>query len=192
RMQQAADAMRRAAGGSAAQGKAALEELNRAAKGLEQGRSDGVSEGIKRLADRASDLRDKQEEIESGVKDLPGAGDAGRAEALRRLDERKKTLSEEVSRLEAEADRLGREARREQPEASRGLSEASETMRAQRLRDRIEYSRGVIRGGSSEYAGKLPGNGLCASKSSDQRNKRGKPNGPDEGRGQFTSQQRLP
>ena len=150
-MQQAADAMRRAAAGSAAQGNAALEELNRAARELEESRTDGLSEGIKQLSEQAKELRERQQEIAEDVRRCRARG-AQRGRAAAPLDERKQTLANDVSRLEAETDRLSREGRREQPSAARELGEASETMREQRVQDKIEFSQSVMRGGSTEYA----------------------------------------
>ena len=52
---------------------------------------------------------------------------------------------------------MSAEARREQREASRKLQEAANAIRDKRLRERILFSKGVMQGGSPEYARNLEG-----------------------------------
>jgi len=156
-LQQAADAMRRAASGNSNQGQSALDRLQRATEGLETARSEGISQGIRDLERRARELGQRQEEIAGGVEALPGSAGADRQERIRRLDERKDALAAEVGRLQADAERLARDARREQPTAAAGLEGAASEIRDSRLRDRITYSKGVVRSGSPEYAREFEG-----------------------------------
>ena len=72
-MQQAADAMRRAATGSAAQGNQALEELNKATKNLEGSKMDATTQGIKKLAQQAKDMESRQREIQNEVEQAQAA-----------------------------------------------------------------------------------------------------------------------
>ena len=62
-----------------------------------------------------------------------------------------------MDRLQGDAERLARDARREQPQAAAGLEGAAGEIRDSRLRDRIAYSRSVIRSGSPEYANEFEG-----------------------------------
>ncbi|MFN2326097.1 MAG: hypothetical protein ABR551_09460, partial [Gemmatimonadales bacterium] len=156
-MQQAADDMRRAASGNESQARSALDRLQRAADGLENARSQGMQEGIRDLERRARELQERQEEVRENVAGLPGATPADRNERIRRLDTRKEAMAAEVDRLQADAERLARDARREQPQAASGLEGAAGEIRDSRLRDRIAYSRSVIRSGSPEYANEFEG-----------------------------------
>jgi hypothetical protein len=61
-------------------------------------------------------------------------------------------MAEQVQGLEQDIDRLSRESARDQPDASRKLGEAAQGIRDDKLREKILYSRGVIRGGSPDYA----------------------------------------
>jgi hypothetical protein len=149
--------MRRAAGGQAAQGNAALEALRRATRDLEGSRSTQVAEEIQRLDARAREMRERQRDVAEGVAALPHDAPEARAERLRRLGERKDGLAGDVERLEADADRLSRGGRRDQPEAARALAEAAEAIRESRLRDKIVFSKDVMRDGSSDYAGSFEG-----------------------------------
>jgi hypothetical protein len=66
-------------------------------------------------------------------------------------------MANEVADIEARLDRMSAEARREQREASRKLQEAANAIRDTRLRERILFSKGVMQGGSPEYARNLEG-----------------------------------
>ena len=121
RMQEAADAMRRAAAdspNSPSQGGTALDRLKGATKDLENARTAGQSESVRDLQRRAEELGNRQREVAEGVKELPGASGADKDEKMRRLGERKDGLAADVDRLQADAERLSRETRREQPGAA--------------------------------------------------------------------------
>lgn len=151
-LQQAADNMRRAATGSSAQGSAALEELNRAARNLEGARASGTTRGIQELADRARDLEARQQQIAEGVEEMQGASVGERAQRQQQLSQQKDKLSADVRQLEIAADRLSRAARREQPKAAGQVASAADAIRETRLADKIDFSKQVARSGSAEYA----------------------------------------
>ena len=156
-LEQSAEAMRRAASGQTAQGSAALEDVRRATQQLEAGRAQRLSDEIKALENRARDMRERQDAIAADVAGLQGATPEERDEQLNRLGDRKDALAADVERLEADADRLSRGARRDQPGAAGALSEAAEEIRVSRLRDKVVFSKNVMRGGSTEYAGAFEG-----------------------------------
>ncbi|MGI8844156.1 MAG: DUF4175 family protein, partial [Gemmatimonadaceae bacterium] len=155
RLRESAAAMRRAAAGgqqsTAAEGAAALDRLRDARRRLEETRSSRLRrdlEGVRRNADR---LANGEREIAREVGELEGTDGAGRQEQVRRLSERKDAQAQQVDELAADLDRLSREGRRDQPESARKLQEAAQGVRDDRLRDRIAYSKGLIRGNSPEY-----------------------------------------
>jgi hypothetical protein len=154
-LQRAADAMRKAATGSPAQGAAALNQLGRAASGLEGARSDRVGENVRQLAQRARAIENRQREIASEVKSAGAASAEQRAERLRQLTEKKDSLATDVEQLEANADRVSRDGRREQPSAAGKVGEAADAIRDQRIRDKIAFSKNVMRGASTEYTNAL-------------------------------------
>ncbi len=159
RLQEAADAMRRAASGSqgsggAAQGGSALDRLRTASRELERARASRQSEGIRNLQRRAEELSARQKEIaqEVGAEGQRAGGTPGeRAEGLRRLDEKKDALAGDVERLQGDAERIARESRTEQPGAAGKVGQAAQAIQDARLRDRILYSKEVMRGNSPEY-----------------------------------------
>ena len=153
RLQEAADAMRRAASGATAQGGSALDRLRTASRELENARTTRQSEGIRNLQRRAEEMGARQREIAQGVEAVGQSGGlADRAEQLRRLDEKKDALASEVERLQADAERIAREARTEQPGAAGKVGQAAQAIQDARLRDRIVYSKDVMRGNSPEYS----------------------------------------
>ena len=156
KLQEAADAMRRAASGAAgaqAQGGSALDRLRNATRELENARASRQSDGIRGLQQRAEELRARQRDVAEGVDALPQAGGlADKAERLRRLDEKKDALASDVERLQADAERIARETRTDQPGAAGKVGQAAEAIQQARLRDRILYSKDVMRGNSPEYA----------------------------------------
>lgn len=154
-LREVADAMRRAGGdesGSASQGGNALDRLRRATRNLETAKARGLAEQFRDLERRAGELAARQQEIAEGLRGLGSASPAERRERLRRLDERKDGLAAEVDRLQSDAERAAREGRREQPGAASRAGQAAEAIQQGRLRDRIVYSKGVMRGNSPDYA----------------------------------------
>lgn len=155
RLQQAAEAMRRAAGGNpsegAAQGRSAVDELREARRLLEREQRTGLRQTVDQALRRAERLAQQQEEMQSAVERLGPLGQRN-AEQVRRLQERKIDMASELGDLEKELDRLGRELRREQPDAGRRLAEAAAFIRDAKVREKILFSRGVIQSRTPEYA----------------------------------------
>ena len=153
RLQQAADEMRRAqAQGRQGQGQAessnALDRLREARRLLENRQVAAVGQEVEDAARRAERIVERQRELQSDVNEDPTTRDPDRIAGLR---ERKADLAQEVDQLEQDLDRLAREARQEQPEASRRLGEAAAEIRESRLRDKLQFSRGVLGTQSEDY-----------------------------------------
>ena len=155
RIQEAADAMRRAAANSRnngiAQGLSALDELREARRLLEKNRSARLERDARDALRRAEQLAQQQREMIADVERL--SDEVGtRQQQVERLSERKEQMAQEVAELEVQLDRAARESRRDQRDASRKLLEAAKSIRDNKLKEKLMYSRGVIRGRSSEYA----------------------------------------
>ena len=73
-------------------------------------------------------------------------------QALADILQQKDELGQEVRDLEDQIDRVAREARSSQKESARELGSASESIRENQLKEKIRYSKGVVRGRSTEYA----------------------------------------
>jgi hypothetical protein len=154
-LRSAADAMRRAAasGDSAAfsEARAAAERLSRARDGLEQRRSDRLARDIDTALSRTRRLANEQKSIEDGVRALDKAG-AGRAQQVQQLQQRKEAESAEVADIEKQLDRTASDFRRERPEAAREVQGAADGIRDDRLKEKIQYSRGLVQGSPAETA----------------------------------------
>jgi hypothetical protein len=158
RLRQAADSMRRGASsgasGSLSEGIAALDELKDARRLLEKNRSVRLERDVDDALSRAQRLAGQQEKIQSEVEKL-GQGDAGELDRIQRMLERKDEMASEVADLESQIDRMARESRSEQKDASRKLQGAANSIRDNKLKEKIRYSKGVVQGRSPEYAQKF-------------------------------------
>jgi hypothetical protein len=153
-LREAAERMREAAAnsrnGGASEGLQALDRLREARRLLDENRSSGLRRDVDDALRRAERLAEQQRDVMSDVERLSASG--VQSERLRRLMERKEEMAEEVADLEAQLDRLAREARSEQRDASRRLQEAANSIRNDKIEDKIRYSRGVVQQRSGEYA----------------------------------------
>jgi hypothetical protein len=152
-MRAAADAMRRAAasGDAAAFGghgrsRSSLE----GARHLEQQRTDRWratsigARGTRRLAN-------EQKAIENDVRALDKAG-ASRSAQVEQLQARKDAEAGEVADLEKQLDRTAADFRRERPDAARKVQQAADAIRDNRLKEKIQYSRGLVQGAPTDAA----------------------------------------
>lgn len=155
RLQEAADAMRRSAAASgnaaSAESAAAQERLEEARRLLDRNRSVGLDQGLESALQRAGELARQQRDIARQVGGLDQAG-ADRDERIRRLLERKDQMEAEIQNLEAQLDRMAAESRQEERGASRRLTEAANSIRDNKIREKVRYSKGVMQGRDPEYA----------------------------------------
>ena len=149
RLQEAADAMRRAAANDDnlgfAEAGAALDRLREVQERLEGEQRGRLERDIADQLRRANRLADEQREMTAEVRGLAGLRDEGRMEELRRLMEQKDQMEAEVADLEREIDSTSAEFRRDERDASRELQEAAAGIRDNKLKEKIRYSKGLIR-----------------------------------------------
>ncbi|MDQ3348019.1 MAG: hypothetical protein M3545_08620, partial [Acidobacteriota bacterium] len=89
-----------------------------------------------------------QQQIADAVKGLDGAADR-RQERTQQLMERKADLEQKVGELEKALDRTAGDLRAGEKEAARKMSEAAGGIRDNKVRDKIRYSRSMMRAGMS-------------------------------------------
>ncbi len=151
-MREAADAMRRAAsgsdGGSGAQASAALERLRNTERQLDRARAARAERDIQDAQRRAEELAREQQAIAESVRQLSAADGEARRHQAERVTERKDALEAGIGELEQHIDRSAADASRDNREASRRLSEAAGTIRDQRLRDKVRYSKAMVTRGA--------------------------------------------
>jgi hypothetical protein len=157
-LQAAADQMRRAAAASpdaaASAAAAARARLDAARQRLTEGRAAAGAQGIEEARRRAAALAEEQRRVGADAERVAG-GEGRGGEAERRLGEQKGALEAGVGALERDLDRLARELRRESPEAARRMQGAADAIRDGQVRERIRFSRDLVRRGSPEYARNL-------------------------------------
>ena len=154
-LQDAADAMRRAAANSDANGMAeagaALEQLREAQRRLEDEQSGRLERNIADALDRVEALADAEREITGEVGQLSPDAQERRSQ-VGSLMERKDQMATEVADLERQLDNTSADFRRDEREASRRLQEGADSIRRNKLKEKIRYSRGVILGRAPEYS----------------------------------------
>ena len=156
RLQEAADAMRRAAANADnlgfAEAGAALDRLRDVQDRLQEEQTGRLERDIQDALRRANRLADEEREVASNIDSLVGADDRERAERLQGLIERKNEMEAEIADLEREIDSTSAEFRREEREASRRLADAANGIRDNKLKEKIRYSKGLIRSRAPETA----------------------------------------
>ena len=164
-LREAADAMRQASAEGqtgAAQAAQALERLQEAQRRLQQTQAGRAERDVKDAVRQAQEIAREQQEIADEVRGLDQAG-ANRQEKVQQLSTRKDQLDSRVAELEKHLDRAAGELARSERETARKLSEAAGSIRDNRLRDKIRYSRSMIRAGvqasdAANFEGEIAGN----------------------------------
>src|SRR5262249_1485815 len=160
RLKEAADAMKQSAAnsrsGAGAPGQSALDRLNEARRLLEKNRAGRLDRDLREAQQRAAELKAAQDKIASDGKDLrSGAADGqGRpgAERADLIGQRKDALEGELRDFQQQLERMARDSRQEQKNASRKIQEAASGIQDTKLKEKIRYSKGLLRGGSPEMA----------------------------------------
>jgi len=153
RLQEAADAMRRAAangsGDGGAQAAAALEQLKEAERRLQQTQAGHAREGVQSALQQAQALANEEKDVQSEVQALqqPGGSQGDRAA---RLAQRKDAMASRVGDLEQQLQKLADQTRGDQRDASRKLQEAAGGIHDNKVKEKINYSKGVL--SRPEYA----------------------------------------
>ncbi len=156
RLQEAADAMRRAAANDDnlgfSEAGTALDRLREVQDRLGDEQRGRLERDIQEQLQRANRLADQQREMQGEVAEFPGLPDEDRADSLRRMLEQKTAMEEEVADLERSIDSTSAEFRRDERDASRELQEAAASIRDNKLKEKIRYSRGLVRSRPGETA----------------------------------------
>lgn len=155
-LQETAESMRRSAAGGGGEERA-VDGLRDARRMLEREQGEGLRRRAEAAAERAGDLAREQERIEREAADMLRSRTAGeRLDRAERLDERKESQLDDLDEVQRELRDLAGAAGAEQPEAARRLREAASAIDETRLRDKIELSRRIARGGAQdEYVRRL-------------------------------------
>jgi hypothetical protein len=158
RLQEAADAMRRAnAGGqgqSSGQGLAAVERLEEARRLLDKTRTARTEEEIDQISQKADRVSELQQRIDSEVERAAQRDSRASMSGseLSRTLERKQEMLEQLESLEEQIDDVARRSRRENPDIGRALQEAANSIRRNQVKEKVRYSQGVVQHREAQYA----------------------------------------
>jgi hypothetical protein len=155
-LQDAADAARRAAAnGSRDGGAQATEALNRlrdAQQKLERNQGGRGERDLQSAQKEAEALANEQKDIAKDVNALDGAAGAARDQKAQNLAQRKEAMDQKVADLQNQLEKLANDMRRDEKDAARKLDEAAGSIRDNRVREKIRYSRSALNGSPNEYA----------------------------------------
>jgi hypothetical protein len=154
-LQQAADAMRRAAangGGEAGQAGSALERLRDAQDRLARDRQSHAERSLQEAVREAESLAREQNELAGEVEAFAGEQVRRRQDEAQRLGAKKDELESRVAGLERSLDGTANELRRDEREAAEKLREAAGGIRNDRLKEKIRFSKEVMRRGTPEQS----------------------------------------
>ncbi|MFN8062549.1 MAG: DUF4175 family protein [Vicinamibacterales bacterium] len=153
-LRDAADAMRRAAAGgdpsAAAQASAALERLRDVQDKLARGQAGRAERDIKDAARKAAEAAREHQQLQDDTARAAQSGGLGKAEDVGRLAERKDALEGKLSDLEKQLDRTAMGIRRDERDAARRLQEAADGIRDDKLKEKVRYSKGLMRSASPD------------------------------------------
>ncbi len=156
RLQDAADAMRRAAANNDnlgfAEAAAALDRLREVQDQLQREQTGRLQRDIDDALQRANQLADQEREVAAGVDGLSGLDQDQRVDRLRGLMARKDAMESEVADLERQIDSTSAEFRRDERNASQKLQDAANSIRDNKLKEKIRYTKGVIRSRAGQTA----------------------------------------
>ena len=119
---------------------------------LQGQQSERLARDIEDFRRRAEALSAEEAEVGDQVSGLGDLADQERIDRIMRLTERKNEMESQVADLERDIDSTSAEFRREERGASTELQEAANGIRESKLKEKIRYSRGLIRARSPAYA----------------------------------------
>lgn len=156
----ATESMRRNAtsgqSGQAGSGRAALDRLEEARRLLDRNRTDRLTRDAQDAMRQAEQLAEQQKRIEEGVKELKPMGQ-NPPDKMVQLLQRKDQLAAGVQALESQLDRMARDAGRERKDAYRKLDDAATSIRDNKIKEKIRFSKSVIQGRTPDYAREFEG-----------------------------------
>jgi hypothetical protein len=155
RLQDAADAMRRAAangqkGGDATQ---ALNNLQEARRLLDQEKSGRASRDVADAVRAAQQLADQEKSVQSDVQKLgQSAGNAsGQQQLQQSIAQQKGAMADEVKDLKSKLDRMALDGKRDQREVSRALESAADTLRGRKVEEKLRYTQQQARTAPADW-----------------------------------------
>jgi hypothetical protein len=155
RLQDAADAMRRAAangqkGGDAAQ---ALNNLQEARRLLDQEKSGRASRDVADAVRAAQQLADQEKNVQSDVQKLgQSAGNASAQQQIQQsIAQQKGAMADEVKDLKSKLDRMALDGKRDQRDVSRALESAADTLRGRKVEEKLRYTQQQARTAPADW-----------------------------------------
>jgi hypothetical protein len=154
RLQEASDAMRRAAANGqqgSAQSRNALDRLQDARRLLDQDRAGQAQRDVEDAQRTARALAEQEQRIGGDVQRMKDAAGTERQQLAQSLGDRKRAMADTLRDLTSRLDRGAQRNARTTPNASRALGEAADTLRGRRIEDRVRATQQAIGTASQDY-----------------------------------------
>src|SRR3954447_19451135 len=156
-LQDAADAMRRAAANGAkdggAQANQALDRLRQAQEKLQKNQNSRGDRDLQRVQRQAEELANEQKDVAKDVNSLDSTeAGVGRQAKAQALGQRKDAMDAKVADLQQQLEKMANEMRRDEKDAARKLDEAAGSIRDKRIREKIRYTKNALQGAGSQAA----------------------------------------
>jgi len=154
RLQDAADAMRRAAANGQKSGDAsqALNNLQEARRLLDQEKSGRSSRDVSDAVRAAQQLAEQEKNVQSDVQKLGQSADPSAQQPLKQsIAQQKGAMADEVKDLKSKLDRMALDNRREQRDVSRALESAADTLRGRKVEEKLRYTQQQTRTAPADW-----------------------------------------
>ena len=146
-MHQAANQMRQAAANGqsdgGAQGQNALQQMQEAARQLQQAQQSRPQRDLNAAQQQADKLVQEQKDVAGKAAELSQAGQDKPQKAQRLADDKAK-MTQGVNDLQSTLDKLATDTRAADRDTSRRVQDAASALRDQRVKDKIDYTRGTL------------------------------------------------
>jgi hypothetical protein len=154
RLQDAADAMRRAAANGQKSGDAsqALNNLQDARRLLDQEKSGRSSRDVSDAVRAAQQLADQEKGVQSDVQKLGQSADPSAQQQLKQsIAQQKGAMADGVKDLKSKLDRMALDNKREQRDVSRALESAADTLRGRKVEEKLRYTQQQTRTAPADW-----------------------------------------
>ena len=157
RLQDAANAMRKAAASNGGQKSSetqnALNNLNEARRLLDQEKSGRSDRDMNDAMKAAQQLADQERKVQSDVQKLgqQGSDQAAQQGLKQSISDQKGVMADEVKDLKSKLDRMALDTKRDQKDVSRALENTADTLRGRKVEEKLRYTQQSARSAPADW-----------------------------------------
>ena len=120
--------------------------MQEAARQLQNAQQSRPQRDLANAAQQANRLAQQQKDIQQQTRNLNqnGAGTQDRQQRAQQLAEQKAQMTDQVNQLQQQLDKLATDTRASDKDTSRRVADAASALRDNRVKDKIDYTRGTL------------------------------------------------